>query len=187
MSLENFRNVKLDLIIGPMFSGKSTEIIRRIRLLKSINKSLIVVKPIIDNRYNDDKITSHNFEVCDCISVNKLSDIYSGYDLKTVDTIVIDEGQFFEDLVDCVVDFVENKKINVIVSGLDGDYKRNPIGKILYLIPYSTSCLKLTSLCKICKNGEIAPFTKRTIKSDETILIGGTESYIPVCRNHYFS
>lgn len=177
---------KLELIIGPMFSGKSTEIIRRIRLLKSIGKesSILVIKPKIDNRYNDNKITSHNFEVSDCITLDTLSEVYKKIDLSHIENIVIDEGQFFPDLIDCVIDFVEKRNINVVVSGLDGDYKRQPIGKILHLIPYSSSCIKLNSLCAICKNGEVAPFTKRLVNSEETVLIGGKESYIPVCRKH---
>ena len=172
----------LELIIGPMFSGKSTEIIRRIRLLNYINKKLLVVKPKIDNRYVENKITSHNYECADCIVVDKLTELK---DIDNYDTIIIDEGQFFPDLKEYVILWIDKLNKDVIISGLDGDYKRQPIGQILELIPYADKCTKLNSLCNKCKDGTAGIFTFRTVKSDDTILVGGNESYIPLCRKHY--
>jgi thymidine kinase len=172
---------KLELIIGPMFSGKSTELIRKIRLLQKIDKKVIVVKPIIDNRYIANKITTHNFDSVECMVLTKLSDIDN---INIYDTIVIDEGQFFTDLKETVITWLDKYNINIIVGGLDGDFQRNPIGQILDLIPHSDQCIKLTSLCNICKDGTIAPFSRRIVQSNNTILVGGSESYIPVCRKH---
>ena len=173
---------KLELIIGPMFSGKSSELIRRIRLLQKIDKSVLVLKPIIDIRYNTNTITSHNFEQVDCITLQKLSDFK---DISKFNNIIIDEGQFFDDLFEIVIYWLNNYNINIIIGGLDGDYKQNPIGDILKLIPYADKCKKYNSLCSICKDGTKAPFTCRTIKNNDTVLIGGEESYMPLCRSHY--
>ena len=176
----------LELIIGPMFSGKSTELIRKIRLLKTINKKVLVIKPKIDNRYTEDnKIISHNFESCECISLNTLSDISLWDIVDKYDTVVIDEGQFFPDLKKCVLHWLNTSTLTIIIGSLDGDYNRNPIGEVLELIPYADECTKLTSLCSICNDGTKAPFTKRIANSNEQILVGGKESYIPVCSTHY--
>jgi thymidine kinase len=175
---------KLELIIGPMFSGKSTELIRRIRLLQIIDKKILVIKPVIDSRYNIDKITSHNYESIDCKVLEKLEDIIDDEIIK-YDTIVVDEGQFFSDLVHIVTKWVDNFNVNVIVGGLDGDFQRQPIGNILNLIPHADQCHKLTSLCNICKDGTTAPFSFRSVDSLDKVLVGGSESYIPVCRRHF--
>lgn len=177
-------NSTLEVIIGPMFSGKSTEIIKRVRLLKLINKQILILKPKIDNRYIEGKITSHNFESIDCKIINNLNEI-SDNEINEIDTLVIDEGQFFSDLFETVCRWLKTFPINIIVAGLDGDFQQKQIGQILNLIPLSNKCIKLNSVCNICKDGTEAPFTYRCIKSNEIILIGGLESYIPVCRKHY--
>jgi thymidine kinase len=175
---------KLELIIGPMFSGKSTELIKRIRLLKIINKKVIVIKPLIDNRYISNKITSHDFDSADCYVLSCLSEINNDT-LKEYDTIIIDEGQFFNDLKSTILFWIDNFNVNIIIAGLDGDFQRNPIGQILELIPYSDKCKKLNSFCNMCKDGTQAPFTFRINKSINKVLVGGAESYMPLCRNHY--
>jgi len=174
---------KLELIIGPMFSGKSTEIIRRIRLLKIINKKIIVIKPNIDNRYHQTKITSHNFESADCIVLSSLGDL--NIDITNYDTIIIDEAQFFNDLKSVVINWIENYNIDVIITGLDGDFEKNPIGQILELIPHAEKCRKINSLCNLCNDGTEGCFSFRKVESKNKILVGGVESYIPVCRRHY--
>ena len=131
----------LDIILGPMFSGKSFELIRRIRLLKILEKKFMVVKPLIDNRYSKENvICTHNYDKEDCVCIQKLEECFS-YDLSEIDSIFIDEGQFFPDLKNCVIKFVEEFNINVIITGLDGDFQRKPFGQILDLIPCNT-CVK---------------------------------------------
>ena len=175
---------KLELIIGPMFSGKSTKIRRIIRLYQVINKKVLVIKAKIDNRYIVDKITTHDFESVECIVINNLSEINDSMILQ-YDAVVIDEGQFIPDLKSTIVQWLENYNIDIIVAGLDGDYMKNPIGNILELIPHADTVEKLCSLCNVCKDGTLAPFTFRTISYNDVILVGGAESYIPVCREHY--
>ena len=174
---------KLEIFLGPMFAGKSTEIIRRIRKMKFIGKKILVVKPQIDNRYNEDKITSHDYETADCIIVTNLSEL----NVKDYNTIIIDEGQFFNDLKEYVISWVDIFDINVVVAGLDGDFQRQPIGQMLELIPYAESCIKLNALCSKCKDGTNASFTHRIIHSNEQILIGGSDTYIPLCRKCYLN
>ena len=177
---------KLELIIGPMFSGKSTELIRRIRLLQKIDKKVLVTKPQIDIRYNQDKITSHNYESVECKVLSRLDEICDDHILN-YDTIIVDEGQFFPDLVNTITRWVNNYSVNIIVGGLDGDFQRKPIGQILDLIPMADKCVKLNSLCNICKDGTEAPFSFRLVKSNNIVLVGGSESYIPVCRKHFIN
>ena len=174
---------KLEIFLGPMFAGKSTEIIRRIRKMKFIGKKILVVKPQIDNRYNEDKITSHDYETADCIIVTNLSEL----NVKDYNTIIIDEGQFFNDLKEYVISWVDIFDINVVVAGLDGDFQRQPIGQMLELIPHADSCIKLNALCSKCKDGTNASFTHRIIHSNEQILIGGSDTYIPLCRKCYLN
>jgi len=179
MSLNN-----LELIIGPMFSGKSSELIRKIRLAKTINKKVLVIKPLIDNRYDNSKIVSHAFESETCETVEKLELLDNK--INNYDLIVIDEGQFFPDLKHYVLQWVEKNKKDVIIGGLDGDFKRQPIGQILDLIPYANKCHKINSLCKKCNDGTEANFTHRFASTNvNQVLVGGTETYMPLCRKHY--
>lgn len=166
-----------------MFSGKSTELIRKIRLAKIIDKKVIVIKPIIDIRYKNNKIVSHSFESEECESIQLLVEMDTK--INNYDLIVVDEGQFFPDLKEFVLKWVEVNKKDVIVGGLDGGHKRNKIGDILELIPYSDSCVKIKSLCKKCNDGTQAIFTHRMNDNQEQVQIGGAESYIPLCRKHY--
>jgi len=177
-------NNYLELIIGPMFSGKSTELIKRARELILDNKQILIIKPKIDNRHDSDKIISHNSESINCKNINNLNEI-SDLQISNIDTLLIDEGQFFNDLYKKVSKWINQFNVNIIVFGLDGDFQRKPIGQIMNLIPISDKCIKLNSICNICKNNTKAPFSHRHIKSDEQILIGGLDSYIPVCRKHY--
>lgn len=176
---------KLELIIGPMFSGKSTELIRHIRMLKVINVSYLVIKPRIDTRYDATKIVSHNQDSEICIVADDLNEIAD----ETVANhayLIIDEGQFLQNLKSKVLHWVETMGKNVLVGGLDGDFQRNPIGEILQLIPYADSYSKKTALCKVCNDGTPALFSHRMSDANrDQICLGSTETYIPVCRQHY--
>lgn len=178
------KNAKLELYIGPMFSGKSTSLLRKIRLAHIINKKILVINHSIDKRYGENKLISHNNESEECISVSDLSLLDEDM-IKKYDLVIIDEGQFFKNLKLIVLKWVEEFNIDVTIGGLDGDYKRNPIGEILELIPYADNYVKLTALCKHCNDGTPALFTHRMINSNEQILVGNDNTYIPLCRYHY--
>jgi len=177
-------NGRLELILGPMFSGKSTELIKNVRLNKILSKKVLVLKPIIDNRYDSNRIVSHNKDKEDCIAVSDLIDIKDDF-IKSYDVIIIDEGQFFKSLKLRVLKWTEMFYKYVIVGGLDGDYQRNPIGEILDLIPYADKYHKFCALCKYCNDGTKAIFSKRISNFGDQILIGSDDYYVPVCRYHF--
>lgn len=176
---------KLELIIGPMFSGKSTELIRHIRMLKVINAAYMVIKPKMDTRYDANKIVSHNQDSEICIVTDDLEDI-SDESLNNIPYLIIDEGQFLRNLKSKVLYWVETLGKNVIVGGLDGDFRRNPIGEILQLVPYADTYSKKTALCKMCNDGTPALFSHRASNENkDQICLGSTEIYMPLCRGHY--
>ena len=179
---------KLELIIGNMFSGKSSELIRRINREKSINKKIIVVNYISDNRYSSSSVATHDNIKINSLRLEKLSDITENM-IHQYDSFFIDEAQFFKDLYDTTVKLVDTYNKHVVISGLDGDIHRNGFGDIIKLIPMCDSVDKLTAYCTKCNNGTIAPFTKKKINDRKTnvIDIGGSDKYIPVCRFHYLN
>ena len=175
---------KLELIIGNMFSGKTSELIRRINKEKSINKRILVINYIDDNRYDTDKIVSHDNLKFDCIKAKYLNGIEINF--NDYDSFFIDEGQFFTDLYPFVIQLVDINHKHVVVSGLDGDIYINKFGDIIKLIPMCDTVEKLTAYCNKCNNGISAPFTKKITKDSTLIDIGGSDKYIPVCRYHFF-
>ena len=175
---------RLELIIGNMFSGKSSELIRRINREKSIQKKILVINFIGDNRYSHNSVTTHDNTKVSSLKLAKLSDLPSSM-VKQYDSFFIDEGQFFPDLYVFVKNLVESGCKHVVVSGLDGDSNRDPFGDIIKLIPISDTVDKLTAYCTKCNNGTLAPFTKKISNNANLIDIGGIDKYIPVCRKHY--
>jgi thymidine kinase len=176
---------RLELVIGNMFSGKSSELIRRINREKSIQKKILVVNFIGDNRYSTNSIATHDNTKINSLKLAKLSDIPPNM-VKQYDSFFIDEGQFFPDLYTFVKNLVDIECKHVVVSGLDGDSNRQPFGDIIKLIPISDTVDKLTAYCNKCNNGTLAPFTKKISTNTNLIDIGGIDKYIPVCRKHYF-
>ena len=176
--------MSLKLIIGCMFSGKTTEIIKIVNNLKHINQIPVVIKPNIDNRYSLDKISTHNKQQYECITLNLLSEFNIQNDYQY---IIIEEAQFFNDLLLFVIDQVEIKNKNVIVVGLDGDSDRNNFGDIHKLLPLCDDIVKLKAYCSICKNGKNAIFSKRLSEKKEKVLVGSNEDYTAVCRDCYLS
>ena len=178
-------NGYLELIIGPMYAGKSTELLRIINRYKCLNKSICVINHSLNNRYGSSGLTTHNknkFE--QCLITDKLSNLDNNKIYET-DVIIIEELQFFEDAYEYIVKWCDNGK-TIICAGLDGDYLRNPFGDVLRLIPHADKVTKLNSLCKKCGNGNLAHFTKRTILTNSDVtLVGSDEIYEAVCRNHY--
>jgi thymidine kinase len=175
---------RLELIIGNMFSGKSTELIRRINKEQSIDKRILVINYLGDNRYSSDSIATHNSVTVKCLKVLNLYEI-SFDTINEHDSFFIDEGQFFLDLYPFVIKLVDVYKKHVIIAGLDGDSNRHSFGSIIKLIPICDTVDKLTAYCKKCNNGTIAPFSM--LLKPETGGIGGSEKYMSVCRNHYLN
>eukprot|EP00753_Platysulcus_tardus_P017368 PLAT6384.2.p1 GENE.PLAT6384.2~~PLAT6384.2.p1 ORF type:complete len:310 (-),score=79.44 PLAT6384.2:29-865(-) len=198
---------ELQLIVGPMFSGKSTELLRRLRRYMHAEKECLVVKYLADKRYHDTDLATHDLqrmEARPCSELSELGDDYLHYDV-----IGIDEGQFFPDVsgrclffpprdracrrccsrshchlqLGSFVDRAADQGKVVIVAALDGTFQREPFGEVCNLIPKAEAVTKLTSVCALCHAD--AAFTKRIGKSTEVKLIGGKETYMPVCRSCY--
>ena len=188
----------LEMIIGPMFSGKTTMLLEIYRKAKYCNSTVFVINHSIDKRYSNDKVVNHNKEGIPCTNYEKIKDFIdfiknkNNECLKNNNTVIlINEGQFFPDIKSGVITLVEHFKFKVYVCGLDGDYERNPFGNFLELIPYSDKISKLNSLCIICKDGTEAAFTHRKLNSDNDngnqIMVGSHELYLPVCRKCYIN
>lgn len=183
---------RLEVIIGPMFAGKSTKLIEIANRYESIQKKILTITHVIDNRYGDGVISSHNKIQKKCITTDilaKVPEISQEYEQSEI--IIIEEGQFFPDLKQFVIKAVETDKKHVIVAGLSGDYKREPFGQILELIPLANQVHLITAFCKMCNDGTEANFTKRIENCEKyqeaTIVVGSQDIYMPVCRNHYLS
>ena len=175
----------INLIIGCMFSGKSTEVIRLARKYKSINKNVLIINHSTDTRYGNGIISSHDQEKLNAVALSEITDIINTPDYTDADVIIIEEAQFFNDLFDFVIKSADFDKKHLIVSGLDGDFKREKFGDILKLIPHADKVTKLNGFCGICKDGTPAIFTKRLSSSTDKTLVGGSDIYLPVCRYHY--
>ena len=179
---------ELHLILGPMFAGKTTSLINKINeISNSLNKDeMLIINHSSDIRYSENTfITSHDNIQIPCISMSLLSNIFdSKNNISNIKYIFINEGQFFPDLFDNIKILLIEYNIIIYICGLDGDYNQKPFPncKLLDLIPLSSSVIKLNAICSYCKNK--APFTKRIINSTDIILIGGAESYQPVCIKH---
>ena len=176
-------NFRLELIIGCMYSGKSTELMRRCLRYKSIGKKIIFINHNHDIR-TDMSIKTHENNKYFAQKYSNLSDFLKT-DWQQYDVIGIDEAQFFDDLKEFILQIEKHNKI-VIVSGLDGDYKREPIGEILNLIPLCNTVDKLTAFDMINKDGTPGLFTKRIVNDNSKILVGGTDKYISVSRKNFY-
>ena len=178
---------RVEMILGCMFSGKSTELIQRIRKHNIIDNSVCVISYSKDNRYGEDAIISHDKLEYEAYVCEKLFDFYE--DNKEIvnnsHIICIEEGQFYDDLFDFVKFCADELKKCVIISALDGDYNREPFENIMKLIPHAESIVKLSALCINCKDGTKANYSLRLVANEKRELIGGADIYSPVCRYHY--
>jgi thymidine kinase len=190
----------LEIILGCMFSGKSTRLVEIYKQCVFCNISVAVINHSLDNRYDDELLSTHDQIKIPCIKTDKLMDVWTD-DIKLEDSIdliprindkfkialsnviLINEGQFFPDLEEFVRILLDNGK-QIYVCGLDGDFERKKFGKLLDLIPLCDKVTKLTSLCSLCKNGTPGIFSKRISEETEQTVVG-TTNYIPVCRNCY--
>lgn len=175
----------IEIIVGPMFAGKSEEILRRIRRLEYAKKNFLVFKPKIDNRYKKSKIVSHIKNEANAISIEKAKDILSFLNNK-IEVIVIDEVQFFDKEIINICENLANNGKRVIVSGLDMDFRGEAFEITSILLCKAEKITKLTAICMKC--GEQATRTQRIINnkiarySDSIIYIGAKEKYEARCR-----
>jgi len=180
--------MSLELIIGPMFAGKSTSLIQRIRRYQTIGKRVVILNHIWNNRYESNQLITHDKEqVHNCILLEELTGFEEKEEFIQSEIIVIEELQFFRDAYENIIRWCDSGK-HVIAAGLDGDYKREPFGDVLRLIPHAEKITKINALCKRCGDGTLASFTKKIVMEDESrIKIGSNEYYEAVCRIHYMA
>jgi thymidine kinase len=180
----------LELILGPMFSGKTTQIIQIHNNYSYIGKKVVVINFSEDKRYHDTMLSTHDRKMIPCILSDDLIDIWSNTlnphynEMNEADVILINEGQFFKGLKDVVLDMIEKQGKIVYICGLDGDFKREKFGEMLDLIPYCDKVTKLTSLCSVCRNGKKGLFSCRVTKETAQVVIG-SDNYKPLCRSCY--
>lgn len=180
----------VEVICGSMFSGKSEELIRRVRQASYGNLSVRVFKPAIDNRFSDESVVSHNGTTTIAHPVKKSIEILQHLqDTEEIDIVAIDEAQFFDKEIVKVVDTLAHQGIRVIVAGLDTDFRGEPFGSMPQLMSLSETVTKLNAICPICSSP--ASRTQRLINGkpalydDPIILVGASETYEPRCRHHH--
>lgn len=182
--------MSLEVVLGPMFSGKSSYALSYVRRQRAIGKRVLVVKPDIDKRYSDDNfMITHDKERVQCMmwdTQHPLCQINHTY-FAEYDSFVIEEAQFFKDLKHFCYEAVFHEKRNLLVVGLDGCAQQKKFGEVLDVIPLSTSVTKLTALCCLCRDGTSAPYTRKLETEwggEEQVDVGGAEKYIAVCLRH---
>lgn len=190
----------LEIILGGMYAGKTKKLIEIYNQCKFCGVSVIVINHKMDNRYDEELLSTHDKVKIKCIKTELLMNLY--YDntentepdyndamfrnkikLTKSDVVLINEGQFFPDIEEFVKKLL-NKGKEIYVCGLDGDFERKKFGNILDLIPICDKVYKLSSLCGLCKTGKAGIFSKRITSETEQLIIG-SDTYIPVCRSCY--
>lgn len=194
MTTEN-KTGYLELIIGPMFSSKTSSLLEIYKQCKFCNIPVSIINHSIDKRYHDTMLSSHDKIMAPCFQTDKLNNLWSNSEnrnasdqnahqmLRNSGVVLINEGQFFPDLYEVVLDMLDNNK-KVYICGLDGDFERKKFGTILDLIPLCDKVNKLTSLCSLCKDGTRGIFSMRLTNETEQTIVG-SDNYIPVCRKCY--
>lgn len=180
------KNGYLQLILGPMYSGKTSALLELKKQYSYSKMSCCVINYAEDKRYHETKLSTHDKNMIECFNTVDISNFLSDDIINNHQVFLINEGQFFKDLKKCVIDLVEKYDKIVHICGLDGDFKRDAFGEILELIPLCDDIIKKKSICAICEDGTSALFSKRLVNSSEIKLIGN-DIYKPVCRKCYIS
>jgi len=182
------KNAILKVYAGPMYAGKTTSLLGELTIAIDNGKRPLVVKPLIDNRYSDDDIVSH-----DGISVNQITgvkalrlptdEIPSLDQIKDIDIIFVDEAQFFTNIGNAIDAYLE-LGIDVVAVGLDMDSNGKPFGSMPALLAKANKVHKLTATCSVCGDTATRTYRKPGSSKDQ-VLIGGTETYEPRCLEHW--
>lgn len=176
----------IEVISGPMFAGKTEELLRRVKRLEYARKNIVVFKPLIDNRFSEGEVVSHNNNRTKSVNISKAIDIFKYAD-KTTDVVAIDEVQFLDEEAVSIIEYLANQKKRVIVSGLDRDFRGEPFSFMPKLLSIAEYVTKLTAICVKC--GSPATRTQRMVNgkpakyNDPIVLIGAEESYEARCRS----
>jgi len=186
--------MSLELLIGPMFAGKSSAIQSIVRRHQAMNWRVCVITHNSDTRYSaDPAVVNHDKVAIPAIGSSTLMPLVDNPDFKQSRLVVIEEAQFFEDLVPFVTRAVDTDGKHVVVVGLDGDAQRRPFGHVLELIPLCDRVTKMTAMCRTCRDGTPALFTFAHAKEatqasvDGVPHVGADDKYAPLCRRHFLA
>lgn len=187
MFLENAVNPKeqfgwIEVIGGSMFSGKTEELIRRLKRAQFAEQNVEIFKPIVDTRYDADRVVSHDANEIRSTAVPAAANIRILGD--TCDVVGIDEAQFFDDEIVTVCNDLANKGIRVVVAGLDMDFKGNPFGPMPALMATAEYVTKVHAICT--RTGNLANYSFRKSSNDNLVLLGETEWYEPLSRGAFY-
>lgn len=180
--------MSIELIVGPMFSGKTKALLRRIRdLERNPQNILLCITHADDDRYTTgQKIISHDGDSHAALAVRELMPLVSGPIYRNATHIIIEESQFFPDLFPFVTKGADAHRKQFICGGLDGDFMREPFGQVIDLVHHCDTIQKLKANCGRCSGPGTAIFTaRRRGRGSDQVYIGGKESYEPMCRRHY--
>lgn len=176
----------IEVVTGPMFAGKTEELLRRVKRLEYAKKNIVVFKPLMDDRFSINEVVSHNNNRTKSVNISKASQIFDYINDKT-DVVAIDEVQFLDEEAVGIIEYMASKGIRVIVSGLDKDFRGEPFSFMPNLIAIAEYVTKLTAICVVC--GDPATRTQRIVNKkparyiDPIVLIGAEESYEARCRS----
>lgn len=176
----------IEVITGPMFAGKTEELLRRVKRLEYAKKNIVVFKPLMDDRYAQNEVVSHNSNRTRSVNISLAREIFDYVDRET-QVVAIDEIQFLDDEVVKIVEFLASQGIRVIVSGLDKEFRGEPFSFMPKLLAIAEYVIKLTAICVKC--GAPATRTQRIVNgkpakyNDPIVLIGAEESYEARCRS----
>ena len=178
---ETLRAGRIEVICGSMFSGKTEELLRRLRRAKIARQKVEIFKPAIDTRYSQAEVVSHDRNTILSTPVEHSSNILLLS--SEVEVVGIDEAQFFDDGLIDVCQQLADQGMRVIIAGLDMDFKRVPFGPIPGLCAIADDVIKVHAICVEC--GNLASYSHRLVKNDKQVMLGETEEYQPLCRQCY--
>lgn len=171
----------IEVVCGSMFSGKTEELIRRLRRAQFANQKIAIFKPAIDKRYSDVEVVSHDFHKIKSTPVTAASEMLDVP--EDIQVVGVDEAQFFDESLVDVCQTLANRGVRVIVAGLDTDFKGVPFGPIPMLMAVAEDVQKVHAICVRC--GGLANYSHRLNKSEDLVLLGEKNVYEPLCRDCY--
>lgn len=178
---ESKANGWIEVICGSMFSGKTEELIRRLKRVEFAQQKLLLFKPAIDDRYHEEHVVSHRGSSLEAIPVNSSEEILRHWKKERI--VAIDEAQFFDDNLVAVCNELAKNGVRVIIAGLDMDYLGKPFGPMPLLLCIAEYVTKVHAICVSC--GNLAQYSHRTVKEGGQVLVGAVETYEPLCRACY--
>uniref|UniRef100_A0AB33JBX7 Thymidine kinase n=1 Tax=Prevotella sp. GTC17260 TaxID=3236796 RepID=A0AB33JBX7_9BACT len=179
--VESHRPGRIEVVCGSMFSGKTEELIRRMRRANFAHQRVEIFKPALDTRYSEEDVVSHDKNVIKSTPIESSGSILLL--AEDIDVVGIDEAQFLDDGLVSVCNQLANRGVRVIVAGLDMDYQGIPFGPIPALCAIADEVTKVHAICVKC--GALAYVSHRLVKSDKRVMLGEQEKYEPLCRDCY--